>query len=465
MNVKSKQSSFRPVNPTSLDELGEVMVSTSDQVQNAIEAAQIAFEGDWPRDAILRQSVLASWADQLKDNADELSVALVAETGKPVREARLEVTKAIEALVYNAGLARHVGGRAGLLSDGSEAHLTRYPIGVTAFVVPWNWPVLLLFRDLAPALAAGVTVVVKPSPQTSLVTQRVIELGYAAGLPANVVNLVFGDAEVGQAMVTHKKVAAVAFTGSTSVGREIARLAASGPKRTLLELGGKGASVIFADANLEEAVGQSVASAVITSGQMCMACTRILVEQSVFPEVLDQLVAKVRSLSVGDPAQSGTDLGPLISRAQFDKVSNYLVAARQEGTVVVGGERVQPVGTVGYFITPAIVIGLEPQSSVIQDDIFGPVISVESFGSETAAINLANCTEYGLATAVWTNDVGRAWRVARSVSAGTVWVNGYNRNYPEIAAGGLKASGLGRSRGIEGVEEFTDLKHIHFSLP
>jgi betaine-aldehyde dehydrogenase len=454
----------RPVDPSTLEPLGHVAASTPAQIDEAAAAAAQALRGRWSRDSRLRATVLAEWAAALRAETESLVTALVAETGKPAAEARVEVAGAVDALSYNAGLARHISGRAGQLPDGNIAHLVREPVGVTAFIVPWNWPVLLLFRDLAPALAAGVTALVKPATQTTLVTRRVLEIGVDAGLPPEVVRLVVGDVRAGQAVVEHPLVRAVAFTGSTAVGAQIMKQAAGGMKRTLLELGGKGVAAVFADADLDLAVRTLASAAVITTGQMCMACTRILVQREVFDETVDRLHAALSGFAVGDPRKPDTVVGPLISARQRERVESFVDQARTRGTVI-GGERVQPDGLPGHFMTPALVTGVPVDSPVVQEDIFGPVVTVEPFTDERDAIALANATPFGLAASVWTADVHTAWRVSRDVEAGTVWVNGYNRSYPEMPSGGYKSSGVGRTRGIEGLEQFTEIKHVHFSVP
>ena len=457
-------SSHKVINPATLELVDEVRFSAQTEVDAAVQRAADFFETSWSSNAIARSIALRSWSAKVTDHEDVLAEALVAQTGKTAKEARREVASCAAALEYYAGMTRYVGGRAGTLSDGSEAHLVREPAGVAALIVPYNWPAALLIRDLAPALAAGTTAVVKPAPQTSPVTMRLVELGYASGLPKDAVTVVVGDHVVGEALVSHPLVRVVAFTGSTEVGRKIGRLAADGLKRTLLELGGKGTSIVFPDADLDTALSTSLAASVITAGQMCMACTRVLVHSSCFDRAVKYLEDEASRLVVGDPREDGTQVGPLISEAQLAKVAHYLEIASAEGEIVYGGEQIHPAGLPGHFVTPAIVTGLAPTSAVVQDDIFGPVLTVEAYHDETEAIALANATPYGLATAVWTTSLDTALRVSRKVQAGTVWINGYNMKTAEIPSGGVKSSGLGRARGIEGMEEFTVLKNIHFSL-
>lgn len=450
------------MDPARLKALGDIPATTPARIDELAGAGAAAQRGSWPVDARRRQAVLWRWAELLTEHTDELVAALVTESGKPVREARAEVAGAVEALRYNSGLARYLGGRAGGLPDGSEAHLVREPVGLTAFIVPWNWPVLLLLRDLAPALAAGVTALVKASPQTTLVTRLLIELGHRAGVPEDVVAPVVGDGLVGNALVTHPLVRAVAFTGSTETGAAIRAAAAPDMTRTLLELGGKASMLVFADADVDTAADTAAMAAVITTGQMCMACTRLLVQRPVYEKVRDRVLDVLGGLRLGDPADEATDIGPLISAPALDRFTEHVHRAQAQGLLVAGGRRSRPDGLPGHFVTPAVVAGAPLDSPLVQQDLFGPMLALEAFDTEEEAITSANSTPYGLVASVWTEDGRRAWRAARSLQAGTVWVNGYNRSYPEMPSGGYGSSGLGRTRGIEGLEQFTELKHVHF---
>ncbi|SBT46703.1 aldehyde dehydrogenase family protein [Micromonospora narathiwatensis] len=458
------ESHARPVDPATLVPLSPVAVTATAELDEAAARADAALRGPWATDGRRRAAVLHGWGEALTAHADELAEALVTETGKTVAEAHQEIRACVDALTYNAGLARHLGGVAGTLPDGTVAHVARQPVGVTAFVVPWNWPMLLLLRDLAPALAAGVTALVKPAPQTTLVTGRVLALGRAAGLPDDVAHLVVGGPEVGRAVVAHPLVRAVAFTGSTGVGTEILRAAGTGMKRTLLELGGKGALVVCADADVPAAVAAAVRAAVVTAGQMCMACTRVLVARPAYRDVLEGLTDGLDHVRVGHPGDPATGMGPLVSPAAGERLARTLADARARHEVH-GGQRVHLDGLPGYFVRPAVVSAVTPESPVVQRELFAPVVTVEPFDDEAEAVRLVNATEYGLAASVWTRDVHRAWRIARGIEAGTVWVNGYNHSYPETPSGGFKSSGVGRTRGVAGVEQFTELKHIHFAVP
>ncbi|TDC40358.1 aldehyde dehydrogenase [Micromonospora sp. 15K316] len=458
------ETHVRPVNPATLVPLSPIAVTAATELDEAAARADAALRSPWAVDGRRRAAALHGWGEALTAHTDELAEALVTETGKTITEAHQEIRACADALTYNAGLARHLGGVAGTLPDGTMAHVTRQPVGVTAFVVPWNWPMLLLLRDLAPALAAGVTALVKPAPQTSLVTSRVLALGRAAGLPDDVAHLVVGGTEVGRAAVSHPLVRAVAFTGSTAVGTEILQATGAGMKRTLLELGGKGALVICADADVPAAVAAAVRAAVVTAGQMCMACTRVLVARPAYRNVLERLTDGLDSIRVGHPGDPTTDMGPLVSPAAGERLGQTLADARLRHDVH-GGQQVHLDGLPGYFVRPAVVTVVTPESPIVQRELFAPVVTVEPFDDDSEAVRLVNATDYGLAASVWTRDVHRAWRIARGIEAGTVWVNGYNHSYPETPSGGFKSSGIGRTRGLVGVEQFTELKHIHFAVP
>lgn len=455
---------LQPIDPSTLEELPPVPAADGAQIDAAVAAAVSAMSGSWPRDHRQRATVLHAWADLIAAESDALVADLVRETGKPVAEAHLELAGSIDALRYNSGLARLPLGRATSLHDGSEAHLVREPVGPTVFITPWNWPVLLLLRDLAPAFAVGVSALVKPSPQTVHVTNRVVELGHRAGVPTGVLQVVPGGADVGSALVRHPGTAAVAITGSTAAGQAVLRDAAETMTRPLLELGGKAAMLVLPDADLPAALAAAGRASVITSGQMCMACTRVLVHEDVLGQAEDVLREALSHAVPADPRGPAAALGPLIGPAALQKVSGYLDLARRDARLVTGGEEVHPDGLRGAFLTPALVTDVELTSPLVQEDIFGPVLVLESYSSQDQALELVNGTSFGLAASVWSRDTGRAVSVAREVKAGTVWVNGYNRSYAEMPSGGMRMSGLGRTRGLEGLEQFTELKHIHLSL-
>ncbi|MEU4893306.1 aldehyde dehydrogenase family protein [Streptomyces sp. NPDC044780] len=453
---------IRPLNPTTLTPLPEIQPTTADEL-DAVASSAAAGLRTWAADPRRRSRVMRDWAEALRADAGELSADLVAETGKPITEARTEVAAAADALEYNAGLTRIHLGTAGSLPDGSVSHVVREPVGPSLFLVPWNWPVLLLLRDVAPALAAGVTCIVKPSPQTSHVTTRVLRLGRRAGLPEEVVQVVYGDVAVAQHLLHDPRMRAVAFTGSTKVGEAVLRSTADRMLRPLLELGGKNAAVVLPDADLDSALPTLARAAVITAGQMCMACSRLLVHRSVHREAVGAVRDTLRAMRLGDPAKDATEIGPLVSPAHAASVMGHIDGVRGQAGVS-GGELVHPDGIAGHAVTPAIVDDPDRDAAIIHTDVFGPVLTIEPFDNEEDAVTRANVTRYGLVAAVWTGDPVRALRVAARLEAGTVWVNGWNTSYPDAPGGGMKSSGLGRVRGIHGVAQFTETKHIHLPV-
>lgn len=457
--MTSKLISF---SPSTGQEIGFVPESTVAEVDAACRRAHQAFTAGWSSDSKNRTVFLEQWANNIEARAEDIAALLTMETGKVRRESDHEVRLTVEALRFNAPLSRLIAGTTHELSDGSVGHVMRQPAGVSAFIVPWNWPVFLLFRDMAPALAAGVTAVVKPAPQTPLSLELV--LSTMPEHPEPVVHAVYGGAEIGSALVDHPAVKIVCFTGSTEVGRSVATSAARRFVKPILELGGKGVSIIFDDANLDRAVTACVQNGFLTSGQMCMANSRLLVERSVYRDVVDDLSARVAKLRVGDPEDPSTDLGPVISKEHGARVQSFVDLARAAGQVVTGGGRAGDIDLDGAYLAPTVIAGETVDRRISCEEIFGPVVSVEAFDSAEEALARANDTRYGLSAAVWTERSSRAWKLARGLDFGTVWVNRYNRTFAEMPSGGMKESGTGRSRGFEGLHEFTELKSVNWEV-
>lgn len=455
---------LQPLDPVTLEELPPVATASLDDVDSAATSSAAAMASSWPTDHRRRAEVLHAWADLLRTESESLATDLVRETGKTRSEADAEILGSIDSLRFNAGLARLPLGSAGSLWDGTEAHLVRQPVGPTVFITPWNWPVLLLLRDLAPAFAVGVTALVKPAPQTTHITSRIVALGHRAGVPNEVLQVLPGGADVGSALVRHPATAAVAITGSTTAGQAVMRDAAETMTRPLLELGGKASMLVLPDGDLEAALTQAARAAIVTSGQMCMACTRVLVHQDQLAAAEKILHDAFSHLTPSDPRRPDSLLGPLVSEAAMEKVSGYVDLARRDARLVVGGEQVHPDGLPGHFLVPALVADVDPNSPLVQDDIFGPLLTLESYGNDEDALALSNATPFGLAASVWSRDLSRAISTARRLQAGTVWVNGYNRSYAEMPSGGVRMSGLGRTRGVDGLAQFSELKHIHLSV-
>lgn len=451
---------------------GEVVAYTQSSVESDVNrAVKLATEtftrSDWASNSHKRFHVLLAWARAIESHRDELAHLLTLENGKPIRESRMEIAGSIDSLQYYASMARNVFGRTFQPAEDNFGFITKEPIGVVAMITPWNWPVLLLFRDLAPALAAGNAVIVKPAEITSAITARFFEfLEEIPELPKGILSLVTGPGRmIGNALVLHPQTDMICFTGSTQVGVGIMERASRQVKKLALELGGKSPNLIFPDADLRKSISASCRSLFMTSGQICMAGSRLLIHESVYQRGIELAKQYAEGLVIGNGLSENTDMGPIISERQLSTILEYIDLGRKLGNIVTGGYRLTgPKYDDGFFVAPTIIEGLDVGCSLVQEEIFGPVLVVEKFSTEEQAIQMANATPYGLTAGVWTQDISRAFRVSRQIQAGTVWVNGYNKNFAEAESGGYKQSGLGRTRGIEGLMEFTETKHINLSL-
>ncbi len=457
---------FASDDPATGETVATLASSTPADVDAAVAAAQRAFAASrWASDGVLRARVLHGFADALRADADRLAELLTREQGKTIHEARVELHGAAKMVDYYAGLARAVSGRSLVLAPNVHGVVLREPCGVVAVITPWNWPLVLLVRSLAPALAAGNACVVKPASLTAAVTVETLALlATQPELPEGVLACVLGSgAVVGEQLVGHDGVDMVAFTGETETGIRVMRRAAQGLRKVALELGGKAPNVVFADADLDKALAGAENAIFTTCGQICTAGSRLLVEDAIHDSFLERLAANVERLRVGDGLDERSQLGPVVSRAQRDKILDYVETGRREGTLVAGGSTLDgPEHERGWFVSPAVFSDLPAGSRLVREEIFGPVLTVQRFADEAEAVALANDTEYGLAAGLWTRDVDRAWRVGRAIRAGTVWINTYHHFYDEAEVGGFKRSGIGRQQGVEGLYEFTETKHLNF---
>ena len=441
---------------------GRVPVAGAHDVDHAVRAARRAFDEDgWPQtSAAHRAALLRRLAELIAANADELARRQIRENGKLITEMRPGVDGLAGDCLYFAGLAEALQGAT---IPVAPSHIVAYtvpePIGTVAAITPWNTPLGLLGWKLFPALAAGNTVVVKPSEVTPTSTLRLAELVCEAGFPPGVVNVVTGPGQpTGMALSAHPGIDKIAFTGSAATGRAIAHAAADRNARVSLELGGKSPNVIFADADLDNAVNGVMAGIFAATGQSCMAGSRVLVEDAAYDEVAELLVTRGRAMRPGDPLDSATQLGPLASRAQFEKVLRYIGLGREDGLEVLGGgERID---RPGLFVEPTVFGEVDNACRIAQEEIFGPVACLIRFADEDEAVRLANDTVYGLAAGVWTESVGRAHRMIRRLRAGTVWVNNYRVIQHSVPFGGFKSSGLGRELGVEALHRYTENKSV-----
>jgi aldehyde dehydrogenase (NAD+) len=458
---------FATVNPSTGEEICQVAEADAADVDKAVQAARRAFDqGPWKKmRASERGRLLHRLADLIEQNAEQLARLETLDNGKPLSIAKaVDVTKTIACYRYFAGWADKVQGKT-IPIDGDFFCYTRHePIGVIGQIIPWNYPLLMQAWKLAPALATGNTIVMKPAEQTPLSALRLGELILEAGFPEGVVNLLPGfGPTAGAAIARHMDVDKVAFTGSTEVGRLIMEAAArSNLKRISLELGGKSPNIIFADSDIDDAVEGAHLGLFVNQGQSCCAGSRVFVEQTIYDEFVEKSIARARKRRVGDPLDPLTDQGPQVSESQFDRIMGYIESGKREGaTLACGGERV---GDRGYFIQPTVFSDVQDEMKIAREEIFGPVMSIIAFKDMDEVISRANRTTYGLAAGVWTRDIKKAHAVANSVRAGTVWVNCYHVLDTRAPFGGFKQSGMGRELGEYGLQQYTEVKTVTLKL-
>lgn len=454
------------INPASGEPAGQYHLGDSGLVEEAIGAARQAFEFEtWSMRPRLRAEVLLDFANQLERNAEELVDLIIKENGKIRREAIGEVRACVSEARYYAGLARTISGRVQETEAGKLSIFLREPVGVVGIIVPWNAPAALLVRSLAPALAVGCTVVIKPAPQTSNVNHLMMAcLQACKGLPKGVVNSVNNDegSVVGQAIVASENVDCISFTGSSATGKSIMAGAAGTLKRLSLELGGKAPALVFADADLSTAVSEIVHGAIPISGQMCMAVSRVLVHRQHCDELADKLAHAFGNLVIGPGSDPATHLAPLIDVANRDRVLKAVEDAGQQSEILLQGQALEG-GKLsgGAYCSPSIIAAASTDLSIVQEEIFGPVITLETFTSEAEAIDKANATRYGLAASVYTQSLRTAQLASRRLKAGTVWINSHLRIGAETETGGYRQSGFGRLHGPGGLDDFLETKHIY----
>jgi acyl-CoA reductase-like NAD-dependent aldehyde dehydrogenase len=454
---------FASIDPSTGEEIAQVAFGEAEDVDRAVAAGRAAFEsGAWSKASPGRRAtVLRRLADLIRDNADRIGAIESRDTGKPVAQATGEVVLGADFLTYFAGHAELPNGRTHPADAGYFVYSVREPYGVVGAISPWNYPFLLACWKTAPALAAGNSVVLKMAEQTPLSTTELARLTAEAGMPAGVFNVVHGDGPTtGAALVAHPDVPKLTFTGSTATGQAILRSAAEHIKSVHLELGGKTPNIVFADADMEQAISGSLFTAFYNTGQICTSGSRLLVQRKDADRVIDGFVERARSIRVGDPADSATQLGPLISEEQYQRVTGYIEEGRRGGArIALGGGRPQvPVAGGGYYVEPTIFVDVTPEMRIAKEEIFGPVLSVLTFDDEDEAIRIANDVMYGLAATVWTTDLGRAFRVAERIDAGIIWTNCPHYLPVNVPYEGHKMSGLGEDLGVEALNTFTHLK-------
>lgn len=462
--VRGDGGTFASVNPANGKELGRVCHGGEAEAKAAIDAARQAFESSvWSSSPRLRASVLLEFARRLEADAGPLATLLVAENGKAKRECAGEVDGAVSELQYYAGMARIMAGRLVETMPGVSSLISHEAAGVAAIIVPWNAPLILLIRSLAPAMAAGCSVVIKAPPQVALFMARVIEhLAAVAQMPQGVVNLVFEQGNgASEELVRSPEVNVISYTGSTAVGKIIMAAAAPTLKRLSLELGGKAPCVVCADADLARAVPEILAAGTILSGQQCTAATRILVERSRLAEFTERMQAQIAAFKVGPGDDVNNHMGSLIDMSNRERILQLVETMAADHEMIVRGGLVPGFEKQGAFVTPSLVRVDDPSDWVVQKEHFGPIMTLEVFDIDNDGARLANATRFGLGASVWSTDLARAQRIAKKIRAGTVWINTHNKLFAEVETGGYGESGFGRLHGLEGLNDFLETKHVY----
>lgn len=462
----SNGDTFETVNPATEEVITTVARATVEDADAAVTAAKAAFEkGKWSGWSTARRAaMIRAIGDKILAHKDELAELESLDAGKPIREtSSIDVPMAADVFHHFAGLARGVTGDTIPFHPAFHVYTMKEPVGVCAGITPWNFPILMAAWKLAPALAAGCTVVLKPAEVTPLTACRVAELIHECGLPPGVVNVIPGKGSVaGQRLVEHPDVSKISFTGSTPVGIKIMRDAAATMKKVTLELGGKSPNVIFADADLDNAIKAAQNAIFYNKGEVCTAGSRLLVEESVYEEVVSKLSARAAKMGHGNPIDPETRLGPQVSKAQLDSILGYIESAKADGArLTAGGARA---GDKGYFVQPTVFADVPVSAKIFQEEIFGPVLAVTSFKDMDDLLAKVNGTEFGLASAVWTRDISKAHKFAKAVKAGTCWINTYGLFDAAVPFGGYKMSGIGRDNGWSALEGYLQEKSVWVAL-
>jgi len=461
---------FNTVNPATGEVLTQIVEASAADVDQAVAAARRAFDakdGAWRKmSASERGRLIWRLADLVERHIDELAELETLDNGKPIFESRnVDMPMVVDVLRYYAGWATKIHGETVHTFDTAFTYTLREPVGVVGLIIPWNFPLLLASWKLGPALACGNTIVMKPAEQTPLTTLRLGELAVEAGFPAGVINIVSGGPDAGRAIVKHPGIDKIAFTGSTAVGKEIMRGAADTLKRVTLELGGKSPNIVFADADIDNAVKGAINGIFYGKGEVCNAGSRLFLESKVRDEFLDKLIVRAKRMVPGDPLDPKTRMGAIVSQAQMQIVLGYIDAGKSEGAkLLAGGNRVSVNDHKGFFIEPTVFGDVSNDMKIAQEEIFGPVLATLQFDDIDEVVEMANRNQYGLAAAVWTRDLKKAHQMSRMLRAGTVWINTYGLMDAALPFGGYKSSGFGRELGQAALEHYTEVKTVWMNM-
>jgi aldehyde dehydrogenase (NAD+) len=456
------------INPATEEVIAAVASADQSDVDAAVAAARAAFDGPWGKlTARDRGRLLWKLGEKLMERADEIARLETLHNGKPIFESRqIEIPAAAECFQYFAGWADKIHGETIPVKGNYLTYTLREPIGVVGAIVPWNFPLLLTAWKVAPALACGNTVVIKPASQTPLTALALAEIAAQSGIPAGVINVVTGPgSRVGQMLVDHPGIDKIAFTGDTSTGKQIMRGSAETLKHITLELGGKSPNIVFPDADVDAAVRGATTGIFYGKGEVCAAGSRLLVDASIKNEFIDKVAARAKKMAPGDPLDPKTRLGAISSKKQLDTDLKYIESAKKEGATLVAGGARADIGTgKGFFLQPTVFANVTPEMTIAREEVFGPVLAAIEFADVDEAIARANATNYGLAAAVWTKDIKKAHYVARRLQAGTVWINTYNTYDTAAPFGGYKQSGFGREMSVHALQHYTQVKSVWVDL-